>query len=400
MLSEQVILITLPRTCTHNALLHSISDAGAMVAEGAHLVIDLSRQCFITSSALAFLCSWGLKQRGKGCRFTFAGDYNARKYLSRMDLFRHLDYAFDERFERHAEAGRFLPVMAVDSLESGQAAVNQICDLVLHLFDNAREFLPAMEWAINEVIDNIFLHSETPVPGAVCAQYFPQRNRLDIGICDMGRGIYASLSESQQLFSHGDAITKALERGVTRNREIGQGNGLAGALAISSVNQGSFQIWTGDACFELDDKGRQRFSPIPESTGTGILIRLDTRNPVRLEDTFIGLRESTYIFSESERVCEGEGLRVIEECLHTGAREPARALRRKIMALLPDLDDPLVLNFEGVRSASSSFLDELLGRLYAEIGPEAFKHKIRIVNADAQIMDMANVVTQQRVESV
>ena len=46
----------------------------------------------------------------------------------------------------------------------------------------------------------------------------------------MGRGIKASLEEAMFLWSHGDAVTKALGRGVTRNPAVGQGNGLAGTL--------------------------------------------------------------------------------------------------------------------------------------------------------------------------
>ena len=38
-----------------------------------------------------------------------------------------------------------------------------------------------MELAVNEIVDNILIHSETPVPGAVCAQYFPRMHRLDNG---------------------------------------------------------------------------------------------------------------------------------------------------------------------------------------------------------------------------
>ena len=397
---DKIKPVAVPKYCTHKVIMQAIADSCVMDVEKELISFVFDKDGFTSSSALAFLCSWGLRQRDRGCSFNFTGDDNALNYLSRMDLFRHLGFVFNERFERRSKTGRFLPILLVDSSKSVCGAVNEVCDLVLHQFDNAREFLPAMEWAINEVVDNIFLHSDTAVPGVICAQYFPQKHHLDIGICDMGRGIYASLSESQNLVNHSDALTKALMRGITRNSEIGQGNGLAGSLDITQVNHGSFQIWTGDACFKLDAKGTQTFTKIPEISGTGISISLDTRNPVNLGDTFIGQRESIYIFSESERVSDGEGLKIAEECLNTGTREPAKTLRRKIMALLPDMDVPLILNFIGVRGVSSSFLDELFGRLYIEIGPKNFIDKIRIVNAGGQIMDMANVVTQQRVESM
>jgi len=78
----------------------------------------------------------------------------------------------------------------------------------LRQFDNAREFL----------------HSETPVPGVVCAQYFPKRHKLDIAVCDWGRGIQASMKPVLEPWEGvGDAVKKAVQRGVTRDPEVGQG---------------------------------------------------------------------------------------------------------------------------------------------------------------------------------
>jgi hypothetical protein len=85
------------------------------------------------------------------------------------------------------------------------------------------------------------------VPGAVYAQTHPRERRLDVAIVDVGRGIKASLSETRQVWSHGDALTQALQRGVTRGREAGMGNGLAGTHEIAARNRGRSHIWTGDA---------------------------------------------------------------------------------------------------------------------------------------------------------
>jgi hypothetical protein len=96
--------------------------------------------------------------------------------------------------------------------------------------------------------------------------------------------------------------------------------------------------------------------------------------------------------------CNG-GLSIRDECVHTGSRPPATGLRRKILTLLPDMTDPLILDFDGVQSASSSFLDELLGRLAQELGIAAFRYRIRITNAPDRIRGMADVVIKQRLET-
>lgn len=288
-----------------------------------------------------------------------------------------------------------MPLQLVRDSKDCWPVIRQLGDLMLHQFDNAREFFPAMEWAVNEVVDNIHIHSETPVPGAVCAQFYPEKHRVEVGICDMGRGIMASLSERYKLQSHGEALTRALERGVTRNPDVGQGNG------------GTFHLWSGDACFRLAGGKPDTVAVIPATVGTGIYLNLDTAKLVNLRDTFIGAaqfgdNESTFIFSESERVTTGDGLMVKAECVHTGARQPAAALRRKIITLLPDVDygRPLLLNFAGVTGASSSFLDELLSRLIVHLGEPEFKAKVKVVNMSRQLSEMANVVIRQRLEGL
>lgn len=392
--------INLTGALTHDGLIQLLAAEGLLSGEWDWLVFHVEPNAFLSTGAIGFLCSWGLHELAAGRRIEFRGPAAALGYLSRMDVFRHLGFQeFDESFERHPEAGRFIPVCLVANEDDVAGASNAICDLVLHQFDNAADFLPAMEWSVYEIVDNVRLHAQASVPGVVIAQYFPQRQRLDIAICDTGRGIMASLSEGDELWSHGDAVTTALQRGVTRDPEVGQGNGLAGSLQILRLNGGEFRLWTGDVDYCLKEGEENGFSELPEAPGTGVLLSLDTARPVRLEDTFMGDAGWSYITAEAERVQEAGGLRIIDSCVHTGGRETALPLRRKIEAMLPETDRPLILDFDGVRTASSSFLDELLGRLAAHIGAEQLRAQIRIVNAREAIRALSDVVIAQRLEA-
>jgi hypothetical protein len=71
-----------------------------------------------------------------------------------------------------------------------------------------------------------------------------------------------------------------------------------------------------------------------------------------------------------------------------------------IQNLLPDMTGPIVIDFVGVERAASSFLDELLGRLAAAMGPAEFARRIQIQNAPESLLRMANVVIRQRLEGV
>ncbi len=200
------------------------------------------------------------------------------------------------------------------------------------------------------------------------------------------------------LWSHRDAVTNALRRGVAPNDKEGQGNGPAGTDEIAKANGGSFVLWTGDVTFKVKKGKDDGFVSHAEAPGTGLHLSLDTTKPVDLSDTFIQGVAYTHIEATAERLEDSGGFKVKDECVSTGTRQPALALRRKVMSVLPDMEGPLEIDFEGVRSAASSFLDELLGRTVAEIGKEKFSERIKIVNAGDDIIKMANVVIEQRLE--
>ena len=390
--------IDLPQNCTHPDLLKAIGDKNLFEEDWEKLVLRIPKDCFVSSSAIAFLASWGLMCCEEGKQLKFIGDQDTQRYLSRMDLFECIGYEFEETFNRHSELGRFIPVKLVAEDKDVLAGSNAICDLILRTFDNGREFIPAIEWAVYELVDNIHLHSETPVPGALCAQFYPKRHRIDIGICDVGRGIKASLGKILEPWeSHGSAIAKAVERGVTRDKSIGQGNGLAGSLEIANLNKGKFMLWSGNANFAAEGGQDKGYQQIPFVPGTGLFLSLDTRKPVDLADTFIGESTWGYIDVLGEEISEAGKIILREECVNFGTRNSAKSLRRKIEAVLPDLDTQLVIDFFGVEQTSSSFLDELIGRLVQSNGVQEFNEKIKVINATERIMNMLNVVIHQRI---
>jgi hypothetical protein len=384
----------LPKRCNTESLIQALSDAGALATDWQGLVIHAPDGCFLSCGAMSFLCTWGLCQVGQGRRLHLRGCDKLASYLERMELHQHLGLPHASG-QRRDETGRFLPLHLIDGDDDVFTTSNAVCDLVLHQFDDAAVLLPALEWSVNEIIDNIMIHSQTPVPGAVCAQYFPSRHQLDVGICDLGIGIRQSL-QRPDINNHAEAVDQALQRGVTRDSDVGQGNGMAGALEIINKNRGALRVWTGDTLYRASGGAPGRFARLPAVPGTGVVLQFDTRHPVKLENTWIAGGDWSYINAEAERIEEAGGFKVADLCINTGTRPPAQRLRRKIIALLPEMEGPAVLDFTGVRRASSSFLDELLGRLAAHLGESGFSTKIRITGIDPQIRKQANVVIAQR----
>ena len=363
----------------------------------ATLTLKFPEDCFLETDAIALLTSWLLSRQAAGTKIEIEGDSSILGYLARMNFHRVLGLTEPDH-GRLPDAGRFIPIMLIRDDDDVFKTVNAISDIVLQQFDNAREFLPAFEWAINEIIDNIFVHSQTKSPGIVCAQLFPQLKRLNIAVCDSGIGLRGSLGNTFELNTDIAAIEKALERGVTRDSNIGQGNGMAGSLEIITKNKGSISVSSGSAQYKMTNGTDHGFSQSDQLDGTCVSLSFNLDNPVALDSIWIGSAGWSYIDSEAERVSE-YGISIKEACDHTGGRPPATRLRRKIISILPEVEGAIKLDFTDVPSISSSFFDELLGRLNAELGNETFNERIVVSGLSTVHRNMANNVIAQRLAS-
>jgi anti-sigma regulatory factor (Ser/Thr protein kinase) len=352
---------------------------------------------FISPRLLAMLTSWALEMQGRGVQFSVMADDETRRYLDRME-FQAIVGAQKLGVRKKVEAGRFIPLFLIDSGASQSKAVDTLCDVILRQFENARLLLPSFEWAVNEITDNILIHSQSKTPGVISAQFYPSRHELEIAVVDQGLGLLGTLGPSQQAKDERDAIQLALTRGVTRDSSVGQGNGLAGTELIIKRNAGSLRLWSCGSMVQVNAKAR-KFTAVPIVNGVGLALTFDVRNPIDLADTWLGQPSHTYIDREAEKLEDGGAVvHIVNECESVGSREPARRLRNKFMAMLPELSEQnIVFDFDRCRAPSSSFLDELFGRMALQMGLYAFQSRCSIRGLDGSLIDRANVVIDQRV---
>jgi hypothetical protein len=334
-----------------------------------------------------------LANRAEGGDPQISGDTKVIETLARIDQHRLLQ--LPHRVVRPDRNSSSVPLTTIANGRQVDDAVNALCEIVVRHAPNPRSVLPAIEWAANEVTDNVELHASATAPGIFCARLYSRQHRLEMAIVDQGVGVRASLAATIPTGSDGEAIAKALQRGVTRDPTVGQGNGLAGTKEIILQNGGDLTLWSGVAMFRIiagQDKG---YVPVSGSAGTGVVLDFNLNHPIDLQRTFIAGTSLDYIERQADVVAEG-GLTVQQEVASTRARGPARELRNKVLTLLPNLEGHLVLDFLGIEAAASSFLDELLGRLAAELGEEQFRKQIEVRNMAPLVAQIANVVIGQR----
>ena len=93
-------------------------------------------------------------------------------------------------------------------------------------------FLTATEWTLNEVMDNVIQHSNV-TEGFVMGQVHPTTKHIAFTVFDLGQGIYNSFNGSNYHPRNSvDAITLSLQESITRDKSIGQGNGLFGLSSL------------------------------------------------------------------------------------------------------------------------------------------------------------------------
>ena len=78
-----------------------------------------------------------------------------------------------------------------------------------------------------------------------------------------------------------------------------------------------------------------------------------------------------------------------------GSRRGGEKVRRALENMLRD-QDHVILDFQGVSVISSSFADEVFGRLFVELGPRVFMSRIVLRNVDPTIDGLIDRAIVQR----
>jgi len=296
-----------------------------------------------------------------------------------------------KHFERSTFKGlRQVPTTNFVNIDEQAASVNSIMDIILgSLTGFTRGDLAAIEWSLNEITDNVINHSESTVGGFVQLSTFQRnRKRIEYVVCDAGIGIPNSLRQGRpELISDSDALDQAIREGVTKNIATNQGNGLFGAFQISSVSEGYIEIHSGNGSLNFNKKNglHIRRETVPFN-GTLIIACVDYSNPGLLGEAlkFGGKPHYPVDFIETKFENDsGEKMIFVmkKETSSFGSRKAAQPINTKLKNIVSVCGNCKVfIDFEDIAVISSSFADEVFGKLFAEMGPLAFMQKFEFLN--------------------
>lgn len=246
-------------------------------------------------------------------------------------------------------------------------------------------------WCLNEIMDNVLVHSESG-HGYVMAQYHQAKKVIAICVYDSGIGIFNSLKKTpHHPRTPIDAISLAIQEGVGDGK--GQGNGLFGLYQIVTENNGSLNITSGSASIMWPSSGEmKKYKDLPYITrdhnATAIDYRLNLGHDINIQKAFKSIGgfdgfdiRLDYMIQDDDSIKYD----IFSNSMGTATRESGEFLRNDILNILTRTNAGIILDFAGVKTVSSSFVDELIAKLVLRLGIIKFNQLIRMINMNDDV---------------
>jgi STAS-like domain of unknown function (DUF4325) len=379
------------------AILHQIERAGFPDA-----ILDFGLCLAAMPAPVLAICSQAMKLRLS--EFEIELILPEKQELARHFVNANWAHLLDpDRYEPSQFKGfTIFPATQFKDSASQKTAVDRIIDGILKATpDLDREALTALEWSVNEITDNVLVHSQSPVGGLVQMSMFRRTTRrFEFIVVDAGVGIPRTLRQSHpELTSDTAALEKAIREGVTRDKELGQGNGLYGTYQVCSHSQGIFHLQSGFAkLFFTRSQGLAVSAEKVPFDGTLVDAQINFDDPRLLAEALkIGGRVHVPVDFVETHYEQSDGKDVLftlkNEASSFGSRLAGTPVRNKLMNLMRMCrGQRIVVDFNDVPLVSSSFADEFLGKLFMELGPMTFAQRLEFRNLSPivrQLMDKA-----------
>lgn len=299
-----------------------------------------------------------------------------------------------------------MPATQYSNPEEQHEAVNRIVNAILGAVpDMERSSFAAFEWSINEITDNVLTHADSPIGGLVQVSTFKREKKIvQYIVADCGQTIPKTLRETHsELGSDTDALDKAIREGITRDKSVGQGNGLFGSYQICSHCQGEFRVESRYGSLKYTEKNGLHITneKIPYD-GTVVIASIDFSRPDLLEEAlqFGGERYSPtdYVEIKYENTDDEKLVFVMKDESSSFGSRPAGTPVRNMLNNIYNMtrSDKIYINFIDIPIISSSFADEVFGKLFAEIGPLGFMQRFEFMNISNTVRQLIDKAIAQR----
>ncbi|GAB1417213.1 hypothetical protein MASR2M117_26190 [Paludibacter sp.] len=178
---------------------------------------------------------------------------------------------------------KVLPLYLIDETSFGLYP-----DFVMNFFEKNHfdgKSLFTLSSSLGELMNNIFDHSGSKIPGYSFSQYNSSRNSIITGVCDFGNGIPVTINSF--LRSHGEsdmsndkALLKAFEiRFSTQSKPHNRGFGLDNVLSAILEQHSRALIISNNVLLNIWENGEKEITELKQNfPGTLFVIWINTKN--------------------------------------------------------------------------------------------------------------------------
>jgi hypothetical protein len=255
--------------------------------------------------------------------------------------------------------------------------------------------IDTLNWCIYEVLDNVFQHSHAD-RGFVMMQVHTRNRTCVLGVTDTGRGIHRAMVDAAhgssvdptRVRSADSAIAHALEQGVTSKGKNNQGNGLHGLRRAVEINGGQLSVRSGRGSWRYRNAAvttaidfRRPLLDATSSHSTTVDWRLDCAKAVSINEA-LGRPEMESAVLEAIATADNYyRIDATELEALVGSRQHGSEVRTRIRNYVTAGASQVVLDLRGIPLVSSSFADEVMGKLALEMGELEFRRTIFVDGA-------------------
>ncbi|WP_321803518.1 hypothetical protein [Burkholderia sp. BCC1988] len=306
MTSKSRFLLQIPAALDLPAALSLSLELGG--SEGAEeFVFDFSNVRMVEPFAMLLVSSEisRLKRRFPNVQLRCA-NFQHMGYAAHMGFFRAFGLSFGNAPGEAKGGSRYVPLTIFDCNSLRREAAQKGIEVGNEIEENSRKLastlcngengalFETLSYSIRELMRNVVEHSDAERFG-ICAQYWPTKNRAEVGILDRGIGLRESLKNNPHIDASDDkrAINYALMPAVSgkafkgaRNKQRGPwANSGFGLYMTSRIcrNGGTFFIATGESGLLLTQKseGKRYYDCRFQGTAVRMVMRTDQVRDLR-----------------------------------------------------------------------------------------------------------------------
>ena len=369
--------------------------------------LDFTECSFIYPAAVLALCSVSSKLRSSNIDTYLILPKNEK----RRKLFLNCNWAhlLDPKNYEFSKFKGYKQVPATqykNSKEQDDVVKKIVTTILAGVPDLERGDFGALEWAINELTDNVLTHSSSIVGGFVQVSIL-NTGKVLFAVADSGIGIPETIKYAYPGKTDFEAIELAIQEGVTRDKNLGQGNGLFGSYQICSASGGLFEIFSNYGRLSSSNGELNLKNVSIPYEGTLVVAEIDFLQPNLLEKALSfksGLHKPLdYIemhYEEWNTELDVVIFKIKEESDSCGSRVAGTPVRMRLIQVARMCPKAKVnIDFSGIEIISSSFADEVIAKLYCEVGPMTFMSRFVFVSTSEVVKNLIDKAIMQRVSS-